>query len=178
MISNNEDKRLPKTRKNSSFYQKNILWKTDVERSKQEIQIEKEKKLYSECFFEPNVQLNRPERKNNKSLSNDYFYKKNINWLNKNKDLKHQLEIDIEERKNQYDKPEKIYKKLEKLRKIKSEKENVIEINPNDALQRQLQTASSDLKSIDKEFSIIKNMVTSLKETLNENIKIKTILNN
>lgn len=75
-----------------TVYDKNLLWKRKIEKNIQNNHLILERKLYKECFFEPQISKE-PILLRSKTLKNDHIYKKNKEWVDKiNEKRKHAIQ--------------------------------------------------------------------------------------
>lgn len=79
-----------------TVYDKNLLWKRKIEKNIQNNHLILERKIYKECFFEPQISKE-PILLRSKTLKNDHIYKKNMEWIDKvNEKRKHAVQVQEE----------------------------------------------------------------------------------
>ena len=61
------------------MFDKNMLWKRNIEKNIQNKHLIQERKLYEECIFEPQITKD-PILLRSRSLKNDNMYNKNMEW--------------------------------------------------------------------------------------------------
>lgn len=75
-------KKSGKIMNNVGVFEKNMLWKRNVEKNIQNKHLIQERKLYQECIFEPQIRKE-PILLRSKSVKNDSMYIKSMQWKNK-----------------------------------------------------------------------------------------------
>lgn len=190
------------------FYSKNMKWKQQVEKFKQNQHLLNERKQYEECLFQPMT--------NRKGLdplvgavTGDYIYKKNIDWLKKVNENRKIKDLEMQQEMRDKSKHETIRQRLAKSRSGRSILHNLNKNNTYEAYQDSVRleeeksedrlkkdlispgfSASNVISSIrslhnqtnvsypyreveketiDQEINQIKDLIVSLKNTLEEN---------
>lgn len=183
----------------NDFYKKNINWKNSRDKEIQHLSVLHDREKFEECYFHPTINKELHERilKEMKGQKPDYIYKKNIKWLaqvNENR-KKGQLE-QIEQMKIEQEKIKQQNQKLLNLGcQLRNNQSSLKTLNklaqPKYPIDKHYQYRSQSEKkknkarintktqekdnaenTIGKDITEIKDLISSLKDTLNENRKM------